>query len=286
MTNEELVLLKQTYDERHGLKPESDYDCIRKLHAIYASVMGIERMSQEEKDGIADYYRRIRQKGVPAYYWLIDAIYITSRKGEGKKKFEYLIGILKKWMKYGYGFVPSDEENEIVDYFEEIVGEDLEDSHRYIMGELITGYGAVAVTRMIGSLDHHSKSYAYLTLLRDLLESRYATKKPHMPELTILNERTQLLTDAPVKYEQHEESSEQKSKRRSIEDYRYISELVENVIKSSSGLEVRLGEIFDHLEKHYGIAINSRNLAMQRVSEINPSIIKTKHGYYGIETAE
>lgn len=292
MNNEEIVLLKQTYDGRHGAPPDNDYDTIRKIHGIYVSVMGVERMTTEEKDGLANYYKNLKQRGAPAYYWILDAIYITSRKSEIKRKFEYLIGILKKWRTHGYGYTPSSEETEIVDYFEEVVGEPLPDSHRHLISDLMTSFGAVAVTRLIGSLQHHSKSYAYLTLLKDLLQDRYATKGFNLPELPLGNvqatEKLEKAPPVPVQAPVHKTKEKKPADRLrrpapTKEDYILYGELLITFLQMKK--EAKPLEMFDFLvENGLEYDRNNRDRLIKKISEICPVIKKVGYGIYALDT--
>lgn len=288
MSPSELEALKKTYDERHGLKPSSDYDSIRKLHAAYCSVMAVETMTQEEKDGIGDYYRRIKQMGEPAYYWVLDAIYVTSRKGQAKRKFEYFIGILKTWMKYGYGYVPSSENEEIVEYFEETVEEQLPDSLRHIISELMANFGAVQVTRMIGSLKSYSKSHAYVLLLKELLHEKYADRcvAKHSRQLSAPQQTAATVEALPsieVVEAKIDVKKQEVPKTNKITSVQYV-ELAQAVVQylSSKDTAVRVSEVHKIIDAYGVDKSRSRDWILRMIMKKEPSIIKTRYGYVAL----
>lgn len=302
MQRDEFLLLKQTYDEKYGLQPRNDFESIRKLHSIYSKVMGIEVISQEEKDGIGEYYRKIQKRNQPAYYWILDAIHITSRKSKERRIFRYMIKILKNWMNYGYGYVPSEEEAEITSYFEDVVGTSIPSDIRYIIGELMSSYGAVTVTRMIGELKDYSTPYAYMSLLRRLLEEREEekiaspTERIQYPSKVIL--LTNNVTDATnndVSQLKNTEAKDSKPKKETAikfnndnnktkkQQRKLEAELIELYLKEM-GYPVKIKEIFNMLETQ-GINVpqGSRDRLMKIYAEMIPNIIKCDRGTYKVE---
>lgn len=277
---DELEQLKKTYDERYGIKPSSDYESIRKLHSIYPRVMDTPTMTKEEADGIAYYYRILEKNNLPAYYWILDAIHVTARKIQAKKKFNYLIGTIKNWMKYGYGHAPSDELFEIIDYFEEIAEDVVPDDLRQMLTEMMAHYGAIQVTRMIGSLRTINKSRLYVLGLKDLLSRNYEPR-PKQDYSNLLKQPQEPLAIQPEiekKEEGHSTPADKtKVKNKSDEQVLQEAELVELFLKEKKS--ARIKDVKQHLLDLGVERLNNFDWVLMRYAKLVPNIIRDPDRY-------
>lgn len=167
--------LIEHYTEKYG-KPKTDEDSIRQLCIIYRDLMNVVVLSKDVSDGIGEYYRVINHRGLPAFEWVLEAIHVTSKKSQEKRNFKYIVGMLRQWLKYGFGHIPNAEETEIMEYFEEIIGDNISIDARSVIENLMGTYGAIKVTRMIGSLetDGIDVSLVKANLLKDLMQLKYS----------------------------------------------------------------------------------------------------------------
>lgn len=293
---EESVLLRETYDKKYGEKPDSEFESLCKIHGIYGHVMGLD-VTKGEIEELNRIYKTISGTGSPAYYWIIEAIHIASRRSEVKDKFDYIIGTLRKWLNNGYGYMPSSEEAEIIDYFEEVVGEDMPDSHKYLVADLMNGYGSVAVTRAIGSLSQHSKSYAFLTLLRDILQDRYAFKGFSLPELPL--SKTVEAIAPPENHVNNVSAVEsvigdgesgststldnRNRKRLTNQDYERFADIAVAFLSKKGKMGAKPLELFNHLVKN-GLEFDkrSRTILIKRLMAKRPEIVNLDFGKYGV----
>jgi hypothetical protein len=163
MTNEQITTMTQYYEKRYG-KPEGDVDSIEKLCTIYGDLFG-EVAPQPIRDGIGEYFRILSSRELPAYLWILEALHVTSKKEKSKRTFSYCVGMLRSWMKYGFGHIPNQEEDELVEYFEEVTGLTVTVNARRVLQKLLGTYGVVKVTRMINEL-RNNKDMAFMMMLQ------------------------------------------------------------------------------------------------------------------------
>lgn len=167
--------LTETYSSRY-VKPSSDAAAIAELARIFQDLMG--ECSVEVKDGIGEYYRILTNRQLPAFEWMLEAFHVASKKEDHKRNFRYVIGMIRQWMKYGFGHIPSQEEEEVVGYFEEVTGTEVTPQARLVLQNLMGTYGAIKVTMMIGRLEKESDmSMLMAQILKDTLEERYPEMK-------------------------------------------------------------------------------------------------------------
>lgn len=167
--------LMQTYSARY-VKPDNDAEAIVRLGDIFKDLMG--HISIEIRDGIGEYYRILSNRGLPAYEWLLEAFHVASKKEDHKRNFPYVVGMIRCWMKYGFGHIPSQEEEEVVSYFEEVTGTEVTPQARLVIQYLMGTYGAIKVTRMIGSLERdRDLSYLMVQVLKHSLEEKFPDVK-------------------------------------------------------------------------------------------------------------
>lgn len=173
------VSLKEYYEERYG-KPNGDRETLDVLYDIFKELMHYNFVTAEVKEGISEYYRLIQNRGLPAYEWILEAFHVVSKKSVEKRNFPYVIGMLRGWLKFGFGHIPSQEEEEIVDYFQEVTGTEVSSDTRQLLQNMMGRYGVLKMTRMISSLpkekDNLDLSKVMAEKLSELLASKYLDK--------------------------------------------------------------------------------------------------------------
>lgn len=175
MTQEQILTMSKYYEKRYG-KPINDNDAIKKLITIYDDLFG-EPATQTVRDAIAEYYRIISSRDLPAYEWILEALHVTSKKDKEKRNFPYCVGMLRSWLKYGFGHIPNQEEDEIVEYFEEITGCEMTLQARRVLQNLMGKYGAIKVTRMLNELKDQDKAYMLMLYLQKIMDNKYEVNK-------------------------------------------------------------------------------------------------------------
>lgn len=154
--------------------PETDNQAIIALTKMFSDLYGKHVLTTMVEQGIEEQYFLIKARGLPAYSWMAQAFHIVSKKKGEKRTFRYIVGMLRQWLKWGYGHLPSDEEEEIVDYFEEVTEEPISMEARDIIKRLMGEYGAIKVTRTIGDFRSGSnKSKHFAMILERILEEKY-----------------------------------------------------------------------------------------------------------------
>lgn len=172
MRQDQINSMTKHYHEKYGT-PTDDRDAIYKLTTIYKELFE-EVPAQDIKDGIAEYYRILENRELPAYLWIVECLHITSKKDKSKRTFRYCVGMLRSWMKYGFGHIPNQEEDELAEYFEEVTGFDMDYRARRILQTMMGKYGLVKVTRMISDLkDEPNKSLIMMLQLQMMMTDKY-----------------------------------------------------------------------------------------------------------------
>lgn len=175
MTDKQAQSLREYYAKKYGT-PKNDEEALEILNDVYKELIQ-SNFTLEEKEGISEYYRIISGRNLPAFEWLLEAFHVVSKKNSDKRNFGYIVGMIRTWLKYGFGHIPNSEEAEVIDYFEEISGVPITLEARLIIENLMGRFGAIAVTRMIGSLkDNADISVLMAKLLKELIEVRYDDK--------------------------------------------------------------------------------------------------------------
>jgi len=171
VTNAVADNLSETYAARYA-KPKTDAEAIDKLVRIFKNLMG--ECPVEVKNGIGEYYRILANRQLPAFEWMAEAFHVASKKEEQKRNFRYVVGMLRSWMKFGFGHIPSQEEEEVVNYFEEVTGTRVTPQARLLIQYLMGTYGAIKVTQMIGKLEKECDvSMLMAQILKSYLENKY-----------------------------------------------------------------------------------------------------------------
>lgn len=156
-------------------QPRTDEESINILSTIFKERMDLVELTPDIKEGIKDYYLIIKHRNLPAFDWLLEAIYITSKKGAEKKNLSYVVGMIRQWLKYGFGHIPNSEEGEVLDFFDEVVGSQASHKAINLIENLLGRYGAIKVTRMIGKLNVEEIDISLImaTMLKDTVEDKY-----------------------------------------------------------------------------------------------------------------
>jgi hypothetical protein len=172
----QLISLKEHYQKIYGEPPKSDADCIGELCRIFQEVMRHQFLTYQLREGIAEQYRLLKSDGIEAYYWMIEAFHVTSKKNLDKRHFKYVVGMLRNWKRYGFGYMPTQEESELVEYLEEELGIDLSTESRRLLKNYIIAYGSIKTTRMIGELQNNDTSYPMTVFLGELLKNKFGSR--------------------------------------------------------------------------------------------------------------
>lgn len=169
MKNEQIISMSQYYTNKYG-NPTDDNDAIYKLTTIFKDLFS-DIPDQGVKDGIAEYYRIISNRDLPAYLWILESLHVTSKKEKSKRNFPYCVGMLRTWMKYGFGHIPNQEEDELVEYFQEVTGLTVSFKARRIIQTMMGKYGLIKVTRMINDLNGNMDKSLIMMLQLDVMMS-------------------------------------------------------------------------------------------------------------------
>ncbi|MCZ4246871.1 hypothetical protein BXO87_01845 [Bacillus sp. GZB] len=172
MTKDQFSTMSSYYTEKYGT-PINSSDAISKLVSMYGDLFD-EVPKQEIKEGIAEYYRILCSRELDAYIWIAECLHVTSKKERSKRTFGYCVGMLRSWMKHGFGHIPNQEEDELVAYFQEVTGFEVKHKARSVIQNLMGKYGIIKVTRMIGTLANSSDMDLVLMMyLKELMENEY-----------------------------------------------------------------------------------------------------------------
>jgi hypothetical protein len=201
LNKEQFDSLKEHYDTLYGEEPLTDKEVIERLDNVFHKVMHSANLS-DLKQRIAEQYRWLKSQGVPAYYWMLEAFHVTSKKKYGKRTFNYAVGMLRNWLRYGFGYMPTQEENELVEYLEEMIDMELSYESKRLLKQYMSHFGTIKVTRMIGTISKKDISYAVTLLLGDLLQQKFSdTIVLNKKDITLLKTITKLQEENTEKIE-------------------------------------------------------------------------------------
>jgi hypothetical protein len=155
--------------EAHGPTPENP---IRVLEDLYKEKCGKDIINMSDKEAIGEYYRVIENRGLPAFQWMSEVFNVISKKSPQKRNIRYAIGIIRSWLKFGFGHIPSEEERDILDYFEELLGTEASPEAVAMIQTMLGRYGCVKVTRMIAQLED-KKDISMLAFVSVMLDDKY-----------------------------------------------------------------------------------------------------------------
>lgn len=173
--------LIENYREIYGT-PKDDKDAISTICEVFKERMG-GTFTMDTKEGIGEYYRLIKERELPAFEWLMEAVHVVSKKDPDKRNFPYVIGVIRDWLKFGFGHMPSDEEKEMLDYFCEITGltrEQVSPEAYKIFQNLMGEYGVMKIMRVIPQLSGELQmdfSKLRALMLKEQLEEKYKKKE-------------------------------------------------------------------------------------------------------------
>jgi hypothetical protein len=162
--------LQQHYFDKYGA-PTNDLEATALLNTIYSEL--ISPLTPEVAEGIAEYYRIISTRGLPAFHWLVESFHMVSKKARSKQTFPYVVGMLRSWMKFGFGHVPNSEETDVVSFLEEVTEVEVSVNARRVIQNLLGTFGAIKCAICIPELKGMDFSYYVALSLKDVLEKKY-----------------------------------------------------------------------------------------------------------------
>lgn len=169
--------LIQTYASKYET-PKNDREAIESLIQVFKGILGNGGISSDVKDGIGEYFRILSNRHLPAFEWLLEAFHVASKKEDQKRNFPYVVGMIRYWMKYGFGHIPSQEEEEVVGFFEDTTGTEVTPKTRMLIQNLMGTYGSIKVAIMIANLSgNQDLSMLMAKLLKESMETKYPNKK-------------------------------------------------------------------------------------------------------------
>ena len=273
--------LRNHYDKIYD-KPQSDSEAISLLCNVYSEEMK-KTINQEVKDGIGEYYRQLLGKGLPSYYWILEAIHRTAKKREEKRHFRYVVGTLKNWSLYGFGNTYTGEEEEIFDYFSEITNFELTHDSRKVISALMGRYGAFKVMRNMPSVSQVDVALILSEILANKMIDRY--DKNNLKELSTIESLPEGKTKEVSKVKTTKASSKKQDKNKKPTALRESTKLmilyVEEYLQSRKGY-FSPTEIANFLiEKGYS-NINPRNMTSNLTTIMKNSnhVVKVGTGKY------
>lgn len=164
--------LKDYYFEKYG-EPDDDSQAINILVEAFKEQMSYNVVPPDINEGISEYYRIIKSRNLPAFEWILEAIHVASKKNVDKKNFHYIVGILRSWLRFGFGHIPNREEDDIVDFFEEIIGFKSTVEARGIINNLMGTYGVVKIARIMHEMKKEDTSYAMTLILKEKMFKKF-----------------------------------------------------------------------------------------------------------------
>jgi hypothetical protein len=174
-TKKQMQSLQEFYFEKYG-EPKNDIEAVRLLGTAYKELIG--NLSSDTQEGIAEYYRIIANRGLPAFHWMVESFHVVSKKAGDKKTFNYVVGMLRSWLKNGFGHIPSTEEDDVVRFMQEVIGCELSVEARQVVQTLLGLYGATKTSFMLNGLKDVDYSYFMALSLRDLLANKFGEINP------------------------------------------------------------------------------------------------------------
>lgn len=133
--------------------------------AFYTERMG--NPTPGELEGLQEYWNMLEGRDLDAYVWLHEAITIASKKNSDKRHFQYIVGMLRNWIKFGFGNIPSDEERNLLIQVEEKLGDiTLSDKARTVFYRMMGNYGCIRTLVALFQTDIPEVDMAYLYALQ------------------------------------------------------------------------------------------------------------------------
>jgi len=152
---------------------------IAKLFKYYRSKIN-HYMQTNEQEGITEMYYWLNTRQVDSCKYIMAAIDIFSRKGDNiKTNFGYLVTIVRNWITYGFGYMPTKEEQVVSDMFEEVLKIKMSPMAKAKLVILISEYGMSKVLFFLGeqykniSLNEEDISMLYMEKFTKLINEKY-----------------------------------------------------------------------------------------------------------------
>jgi len=152
---------------------------IAKLFKYYRNKIN-HYMQTNEQEGITEMYYWLNTRQVDSCKYIMAAIDIFSRKGDNiKTNFGYLVTIVRNWITYGFGYMPTKEEQVVSDMFEEVLKIKMSPMAKAKIIALISEYGMSKVLFLLGeqykniTLNEEDISMLYMEKFSKIINEKY-----------------------------------------------------------------------------------------------------------------
>lgn len=156
---------------RDSYKPTNTVEELSIIKEIYVERIN-SNASTGELEALEEYYRLVQQKELDAFEWLVEALYVVSKKDNSKRNVPYLAGMIRKWLVYGFGYIPTKEEEVLVGFIEQDFGVKMSYHSRTILQNLMATYGVIELTRAISKSDDLDVATFILQAIGERLEGK------------------------------------------------------------------------------------------------------------------
>jgi len=136
--------------QTHGETPK---DPLSSLNDLFLEKTRHHTLSMHDREAIGEYYRVIENRGLPAYQWMAEVFTMLGKKEMQKRNMRYAVGILRSWLKFGFGHIPSAEERDILAFFEEVIGQEASPEAVHMIQQAMGEHGVVKLTRAIAKVE-------------------------------------------------------------------------------------------------------------------------------------
>lgn len=140
--------MSNTITHRESFLPKSEQEELQIIVDIYRERINAD-ISQHEVEALGEYYRTVKGRKLDAFEWMVEAVTVVSKKETGKRNIPYISGMIRNWLVYGFGYIPTKEEEMVAKFIEEDFGITLNRHARNILQELIGKYGSINLTRVV-----------------------------------------------------------------------------------------------------------------------------------------
>lgn len=159
-------------------EPKTDNYFIKEIIDYYRKKITNHIQPHEEKS-LQELYYWLKQRNIDSFTYLHDAIEVFSRKDSDKKTtFGYLVNIVRNWAIYGYGYMPTREDQMAIDLFEELTKTRLSVNAKNKFITLISRYGLSKIIYLLGRESEHINiqddiSLLYVSQFEKILDTKY-----------------------------------------------------------------------------------------------------------------
>jgi hypothetical protein len=171
----EKVSLEEYYYKLYGM-PKNDNEAVQKLTKTYQKLMKRSQLTPEVTQGIAEQYRILNNKNLPAFIWMMEAFHMLSKKSISKQTFPYAVGMLRQWAVNGFGYMPKPEDEEVFNYFLDVTRlAEASIESKKVLCKLMAEYGVVKLTRVIGEFkrDTIDISKVFVDILGEAIKNKF-----------------------------------------------------------------------------------------------------------------